>query len=135
MDGMGSVDGIMAEDDGTGDDDADGHGYDDQLRCAIAAAQEAAEWRAAAVTAAMGLDAAEGRLGFIARHLAAQDDGRAPAEAPRREGKLSAAQQVELGVAELREARERVLALRHGPHERQLLDPSDWQHRSPRVCD
>ena len=49
-----------------------------------------------AVGAAMGLD--EGRLGFIARHLAAQDDGRTPADAPKREGKLTAEQSEELKV-------------------------------------
>lgn len=50
----------------------------------------------AAVNVAMGLDASEGRLGYIARYLAALDDGRVPAEAPRRESKLSAAQAEEL---------------------------------------
>ena len=49
-----------------------------------------------AVNAAMGLDAAEGRLGYIARYLAALDDARVPADAPRREGKLSTTQAEEL---------------------------------------
>jgi Ca2+-binding EF-hand superfamily protein len=49
-----------------------------------------------AVNAAMGLEAADGRLGFIARHLAAQDDGREPLEAPPRQGRLTAEQNEEL---------------------------------------
>ena len=52
----------------------------------------------AAVNAAMGLEVSEGRLGFIARHLAATDDGRVPADAPRREGKLTTEQAAELKV-------------------------------------
>ncbi len=51
-----------------------------------------------ATNAAMGLDASEGRLAFIARHLAAQDDGRVPAPAPRREGKLTPQQNEELAL-------------------------------------
>ena len=50
----------------------------------------------AAVNAAMGLEASDGRLGYIARYLAAQDDGREPPAAPPRQGKLSSEQSEEL---------------------------------------
>ena len=43
-----------------------------------------------AVDAAMGVPAAEGRLGFIARYIVTIDDGKPPPEAPKkRAGKLS----------------------------------------------
>ena len=42
-----------------------------------------------ALNASMSLDASEGRLGFIARHLAATEHGRAPPESPPRVGRLT----------------------------------------------
>ena len=52
-----------------------------------------------AVDAAMGVPAAEGRLGFIARYIVAIDDGKPPPEAPKkRAGKLSEEQVDEVKV-------------------------------------
>ena len=49
-----------------------------------------------ALDASMGLDASAGRMGYVARHLAAQDDGRAVPDAPKRTARLTAEQHDEL---------------------------------------
>ena len=52
----------------------------------------------AAVSTAMGLAEHSERLGFIARHIVARNDGRTPPEAPPRNGKLGEGQAKELSI-------------------------------------